>query len=124
MPDIKNFLDVKFINYFEREEMKKKGIPPPPGKLYFLEYWPAFYELFASENGWLFVMTYERNKNPREFVYDIFNPEGIFVGKISLDNYERMYNPLPAKAKSNRFYCLREKESGYKELVVNKMRWE
>jgi len=107
-----------------REDMKKKGIPPPPAKLYFPEYWPAFKELFADETGWLFVMTYEISSNPREFVYDIFNPDGIFIGKMSLDNYRGTYRPFPAKAKNNRLYCIREKESGYKELVVYKMRWE
>jgi len=107
-----------------REDMKKKGKAPPPAKLYFPEYWPAFKELFADETGWLFVMTYEISSNPREFVYDIFNPDGIFIGKMSLDNYAGMYRPFPTKAKNNRIYCLREKESGYKELVVYKMKWE
>ena len=107
-----------------REDMKKRGIPPPPAKLYFPEYWPAFYTLFADETGWLFVMTYEISRNPWEFVYDIFNPDGIFIGKMSLDNYRGMYRPFPAKARNNRIYCIREKESGYKELVVYKMKWE
>jgi hypothetical protein len=107
-----------------REDMKKKGIPPPPAKLYFPEYWPAFKELFADETGWLFVMTYEISSNPREFVYDIFNPDGIFIGKMSLDNYRGTYRPFPVKAINNRIYCIREKESGYKELVVYKMKWE
>jgi hypothetical protein len=107
-----------------REDMKKRGIPPPPAKVYFPEYWPAFYDLFADETGWLFVMTYEIGENPREFVFDIFNPDGIFIGKMSLDNYAGMYRPFPAKAKNNRIYCIREKESGYKELVVYRMKWE
>jgi len=107
-----------------REDMKKRGIPPPPAKLYFPDYWPAFHELFAGDTGWLFVMTYEKSKNLREFVYDIFNPDGIFTGKISLNNYKGMYRSLPVKVKNNRLYCLNEKESGYKELVVYKMRWE
>jgi len=108
----------------QREDMKKKGIPPPPAKLYFPEYWPAFHELFVDEAGWLFVMTFEISSNPQEFVYEIFNPDGIFIGKMSLDNYRGMYRPFPTKAKNNRIYCIREKESGYKELVVYKMKWE
>jgi len=69
-------------------------------------------------------MTYEISSNPREFIYDIFNPAGIFIGKMNLDNYRGMYRPFPAKARNNRIYCIREKESGYKELVVYKMKWE
>ena len=106
------------------EEMKKKGRRPPPGKFYLPEYWPAFNELFAGDTGWLFVMTYEISSNPREFVYDIFNPDGIFTGKMSLNNYGGTYRGLPVKVKNNRLYCLKEKENGYKELVVYKMKWE
>ena len=107
-----------------REDLKKRGRKPPPVKLYFPEYWPAFKELYASDTGWLFVMTYEMSNNPREYVYDIFNPDGIFIGKVNLNNYKGKYSGLPVKVKNNRIYCLREKESGYKELVVYKMRWE
>jgi hypothetical protein len=108
----------------QSEEMKKKGLPPPPGYSYLPEYWPAFHELFASDTERLFVMTYEKSKNPREFVYDIFNPDGVFIGKTSLGNYRGMYSPFPVKVKNERLYSLREKESGYNELVVYKMRWE
>ena len=104
--------------------MKKKGLPPPPGQPYIPEYWPAFNELFACDTGMLFVMTYEKSKNPREFIYDIFNPDGIFIGKLTLGNYGGMYYALPVKAKNKRLYCILEKESGFKELVVYKMRWE
>jgi len=126
----KDYVPIKISDEYKkeriklREDMKKKGIRPPPAKVYFPEYWPAFYELFGDEAGWLFVMTYEISNNPREFVYDIFNPDGIFIGKMSLDNYRGTYRPFPAKAKNNRLYCIREKESGYKELVVYKMKWE
>ncbi|MCK4646582.1 MAG: 6-bladed beta-propeller [Candidatus Aminicenantes bacterium] len=107
-----------------RKEMEKKGRKPPPVKLYFPEYWPAFKKLYASDTGWLFVMTYETSSNLREFVYDIFSPDGIFIGKLNLNNYGGKYRSLPVKVKNNRIYCLREKESGYKELVVYKMKWE
>ncbi len=60
-------------------------------------------------------------------MYDIFNEDGIFIGRMSLMNFwvwKSIFLPLPVKSKNNRLYCLREKESGYKELVVYKMRWE
>ena len=47
-------------------------------------------------------------------LYDIFTPDGIFIGKMSLGNYRREYSPLPVKIKNTRLYSLREKESGYK----------
>jgi hypothetical protein len=126
----KNYKPIKLSDEYKKksvnrsEERKKKGRRGPPGKFYLPEYWPAFLELFVGDTGWLFVMTYEKSKNPREFVYDIFNPDGIFIGKMSLNNYGGTHRSLPIKVKNNRLYCLNEKESGYKELVVYKMKWE
>lgn len=100
-------------------------------KLYFPEFYPPFQFFFLDERGGLYVMTYERGKGPNDFVYDIFNPDGIFIGRIELENYgflasSPIINPLPLNvtAKNKLLYCLREEKSGYKELVVYRMRWE
>jgi hypothetical protein len=100
-------------------------------KVYFPEFYPPFQFFFLDEKGRLYVMTHERGKNPNSFIYDIFNPDGYFIARIELDNHgfsPNSYNelPLPLQVVSlnNRLYCLREKESGYKELVVYKMKWE
>ncbi len=100
-------------------------------KVYFPEFYPPFQFFFLDERGRLYVMTYETGQRLNAFIYDIFNPDGLFIGRIELDNYGNLatspiINPLPLEvvAKNNRIYCLREKESGYKELVVYKMRWE
>lgn len=100
-------------------------------KIYFPEFYPPFQFFFLDEKGRLYVMTYERGKSPNSFLYDIFNPDGLFIGRIELDNYGNLatsaiINPLPLDvvAKNNRIYCLREKESGFKELVVYKTKWE
>jgi len=100
-------------------------------KIYFPEFYPPFQFFFLDEKGRLYVMTYERGERPNGFIYDIFNPDGLFIGRIELENYGNLatsaiINPLPLDvvAKNNRIYCLREKESGFKELVVYKMTWE
>ena len=84
-----------------------------------------------DEESRLYVMTYERGKGPNDFIFDIFNPDGLFIGRIELGNYGNLatspiINPLPLNvvAKNDRIYCLREKESGFKELVVYRMKWE
>jgi len=74
-------------------------------------------------------MTYEKGEKPKEYIYDIFSPKGYFVGRTSLDNsgdttISIWGGPLEARAKNNRLYCMRVKDSGYKELVVHKMSWE
>lgn len=95
----------------------------------FPEFMPPFQYLFADDVGRLFIMTYEKGEEPREYIYDMFNPEGVFFSRMRLDNYGHLEyfggeGPLDVRAKADRLYCNREKESGYKELVVYKMRWE
>ena len=93
--------------------------------LYFNKHWPPFRYLFTDEEGRLFVLTFEKGPNPGEYMYDIFNPDGAFVRRIGLKNQGMFTGPVfPARAKNGRLYCLREKESGYKELVVYRMKWE
>jgi len=79
----------------------------------------------------MYVMTHERGEKPNSFIYDIFNPEGCFIANIELDNYgfspyaiNELPLPLSVVSRNNRIYCLREKESGFKELIVFKMNWE
>ena len=110
-------------NFATFEQMKTK--------LYFPEFYPPFQFFFLDERSRLYVMTYERGKGPNGFMYDIFNPDGVFIGRIEFENYgflasSPIINPLPLNvvARNNRLYCLREEESGYKKLVVYKKRWE
>ena len=100
-------------------------------KVYFPEFHPPFQFFFLDEENRLYVMTYEQGQGTNNFIYDIFDAEGLFIGRIELDNYgsspfsvTEILVPLDVVSKNNRLYCLREKESGYKELVVYKMRWE
>jgi hypothetical protein len=59
-------------------------------------------------------------------MYDIFNAEGIFIGRVSLANMKNLFRPnsFTVRAIKNHLYGLQEKESGSKELVVYKMRWK
>ena len=100
-------------------------------KVYFPEFHPPFQFFFLDEESRLYVMTYERGQGTNNFIYDIFDAEGLFIGRIELDNYGSspfsvtgIHVPLDVVAKNNRLYYLREKESGYKKLVVYKMTWE
>ena len=90
---------------------------------FFPEFFPPYQSFFMDDKGRLFVMTYEEGENPGEFITDIFSNEGAFVGRKSLNAW--IFNSiLWAKMKRGLLYCIREKESGYKELVVYKMKWQ
>ncbi len=92
-------------------------------KIYFPDAMPPFHSFFTDDEGRLFVMTYEEGENLGEFMCDIFNPEGICFGRKSLKILHDE-SGLYAKMKNGRFYCLTEKDSGYKELTVSKVIWE
>jgi len=65
---------------------------------------------------WLFVQTYDE-ANEGSSMYDIFDTNGEFIGRTELEGYQ-------VKFKGDRVYCLKQKESGYKELIVYQMIWD
>jgi hypothetical protein len=92
-------------------------------RIYFPDAMPPFHSFFADDEGRLFVMTYEEGGDPSESVYDVFDPDGVCIGRTffkTLHDEGGVY----AKMKSGRLFSLHEKESGYKELVVSKTVWE
>jgi len=117
-----------------KENLLEYTLPDDPFKEkgYFPPNWPPIQYFFTDEEGRLFVMTYEEGQSLGEYIFDVFNPEGVFIGRISLGNFSMAYYKgkplgglaLDVRAGANRLYCLREKESGYKELVVYKTKWE
>ena len=110
-----------------RESYLKRYVdfmPDYAAKIYFPDNWFPFHSFFVDEEGRIFVMTYESGKNPGEYVYDIFNKDGVFILRTSLDILHGSYGRLEAKALRGRLYCLQEKASGYKRLAAYEMIWE
>lgn len=93
---------------------------------YFPDSFPPYQSFFTDDKGGLFVMTYEKDGDSGEYIFDIFNGDGIFIGRKSLKLFFNSVTEvfLWATVKQNHLYCKYEKESGYKELVVYKMIWE
>ena len=96
-------------------------------KLHFPPSMPPIQYFFPDDQGRLFVMTFEKGESPGSYMYDIFDPDGVFIGRTSLDNSgndsEIWGGPFEVRAKNNLLYHLRAKESGYQELVVFRMTW-
>jgi hypothetical protein len=65
------------------------------------------------------VMTFEERESRGEYLCDIFDPEGRFVGRIGVGNYANWGNIMGGQlvviAKKKRIYCIQQKESGFKE---------
>lgn len=138
--DLKGNLEKKVRKKYNRVEFPKeirkdiKRITENPRssfygrKVILPDYQPPFQCLFfTDDDGRLFLMTFEKGKKTREYIFDIFNSDGIFIGRTSLELYVERYPgkpPLYATAKNNRLYCLIQKESSYKELVIYDMSWK
>ena len=88
------------------------------------KHWPPYKYGFVDDEGHLYVRTFEIEKNTNAVIYDIFNRDGIFITRMAIDQYADVDRIFEITAKRNRLYYYREKESGYKELVVCKMQWE
>jgi outer membrane protein assembly factor BamB len=122
----KEFKPIPVPEDFKTEFMKQFEAPlfePIRDKIYFPDAMPPYHAFFADDKGRLFVMTYEVGYNPGEFMHDIFDPDGTCIGRTSLKILHDE-SGLYAKMKNGRFYCLNEKDSGYKELIVSKVIWE
>jgi hypothetical protein len=75
----------------------------------------------ADEEGTLYVVTFEEGEKPSENRIDVFNPDGAFVGRLSAAVFVSPSTPINAVARKGRFCYIRETESGFKQLVVEKI---
>ena len=87
-------------------------------KVYFQDYFPPFKDFYVDDNGKIYVETYEKGEKPNENIIDIFNSEGIFIGRKSLPEAK------VRKFKNNRLYCVYEKESGFEKFIAYRINWK
>jgi hypothetical protein len=104
-------------------EQRRAGISQTK---YFPDPLPPLNQFFSDDEGRIFVMTYEPGPNPGEYIWDIFNPEGVFVGRKALNLlWAALYlGPRYTFVKNGHLYCHQEKESGFHELAVYRMIWK
>jgi len=119
----KEYAPVELTEEYKRNFMERRKNSPFRDKYKFRNHWPPFQYLFADEEDRIFVMTYEKGVSPNEWIFDIFTPEGVFMGRVPIKSRIES-REFAIKAKHNRVYSICEKESGYKELVVYRMKWE
>jgi hypothetical protein len=101
----------------ERYEKNLQRYPPEIRESFFIpDAFPPIKDIVALGDKWLFVQTYEK-PDEESSMYDIFDTSGKFTGRTEFDGYQ-------VKFKGDRAYCLKLKESGYKELVVYRMVWD
>jgi len=113
----KKYKPVEVFEEYKKSLLNSLENPESRKKVYFPKYMSAFRYFYPDDEGRLFIMTWERGENLREFTFDIFNPEGQFIGR------KRINTSAIIKVRGGHLYSIRIKDSGFKELVVYKMIW-
>jgi len=118
----KEYTPVELSEEYKRNFFERRKKSPVLNKYELRKHFPPFQYLFTDKESRIFVMTYEKDKSPNEWIFDIFTPEGVFFGRIPIKS--RMDSrQIEIRAKHHRIYSICEKESGYKELIVYRMKW-
>jgi len=97
-------------------------------RIYFPKHFSPFQGIFTDDKGKLFVATYEKGENPGEYIHDIYNDSGVFIGRKILKHSGKTGYGAPfalsAILKNNHLYCLQEDDIGYKKIAIYKINWE
>jgi hypothetical protein len=101
------------IGISDEEKMKRgladvKSVP---------KYFPAFQDFSMDEDGRIFVQTFESQADENKFYYDVFDPDGKYVAKISL-------NALPACWKNGKMYTIKYDEQGCQYIKRYELNWK
>jgi hypothetical protein len=96
-------------------------IDPQTRKItYFPKYFPPFAEFFLSDEGNLYIQTYERDKESRSSIFDIINSDGVLTGQCVFNGINTR-NLIKGICRSGRIYFLIAEEDGYKQLLISEI---
>jgi hypothetical protein len=76
----------------------------------------AFWNLFTSDRGHLFVATWEKAENGK-FIHDVFDKEGRLVARMP-------FKSRGVKIAGDKYYALEEDEDGYQYVKRYKVVWK
>jgi hypothetical protein len=100
----------------EEEKAEQKKDTPPGINLAFSKHHSAYSRFFLSDLGHVIVQTWEKAKDGK-LIYDIFDAEGRFIGRIPL-------KPSGLEILKGKYYALEEDEDGYQYVKRYAMTWK
>jgi hypothetical protein len=100
----------------EKRDWEKQIGRGPGQTIDYPKYHSAYDRFFASDDGHLFVRTWERTKDGKS-VHDIFDAEGRFIGRVPL-------KPLGLEMLKGKYYALEEDEDGYQYVKRYAVTWK
>jgi hypothetical protein len=119
----KDYLPVPYPERFKRS-FREAWSRLPHVSIDFPQDLPPFHAFFVCAEGRLVVQTFEPGVEPGTWIHDIFDAEGVLIGRQSLGIVWRggslgLY--AHALERGGRLYCLKAKGSGFHTFVVYRM---
>jgi hypothetical protein len=105
-------------------KQRKKQLEEMGGEVWFPKNWLPMGNFFLDDDGRIFVKTYKTGEYPDEYLFDIFNPHGVFIGRKGMKILTLGDAYVCAKSRRDRLYCFQEKSDGFREFNVFRMRWD
>jgi hypothetical protein len=110
-----------------REEILHLLPPEHPFRrnLVFPKTFPPFLSLFTDDRDRLYAVGYGQDPATGAGVCDVFSPGGVRVLRTAI-GYQRLQLGPPLRdviIKNGRLYCVREKPSGFPEVLVYSLQW-
>jgi hypothetical protein len=89
---------------------------------------PAFQFIFSDDFGHIIVATCKKDTASGQNMCDIFTPEGVYIQRLALGYFDVLKwiwegQPGDVVVKKGRALCVRDKESGFREIIVYSLRW-
>lgn len=119
----KEYLKVSPDKQYKKEYMENFKAPIFDlirDKFYFPDFLPPFHSFISDDHGRLFVMTYEKGNHHNEYIFDIFNSEGIFICRKRIRDFSSS-DRLMGKIRNNRLYCIHKDTPN--RLIIYKIKW-
>jgi hypothetical protein len=112
----------------EDKEMYLKRSNPPgvsgPPKRPCPSVHAAFRSFFSDDHGRLIVQTWERTPGGKQDIYDIYDVQGRFLGRLALNLHPDPINPTPTILKNNKLYTVEVDKEGYDVVKRYAVTWE
>ncbi|MCX6576737.1 MAG: 6-bladed beta-propeller [Candidatus Aminicenantes bacterium] len=83
----------------------------------------AFRSFFLDDQGHFFIQTWERTSDGRQDIYDVYDSEGRFFGRIALNVHPDFINPIPRILRNNKLYAVEVDEEGYEVVKRYSVAW-
>jgi hypothetical protein len=100
----------------------------PVRRLRIPDLFPPFLSLFSDDLGRLYIARFEIEKDSGSNLCDIISTDGVLIlraglGYNDLSRYLLEPRSYDVFIKNDRCYCVRDKASGFKEIIVFSMDW-